>query len=61
MFRATAPAITPCGRPLNLSSHKRTAVRRAIERAGLQMHLFQDYNSDLNPVEIAFSTLKAFP
>jgi transposase len=43
----------------NLSSHKRVAVRRAIEGAGCRLLYLPPYSPDLNPIELAFSKLKA--
>lgn len=43
----------------NLSSHKRAAVRTAIESAGAKLRLLPPYSPDLNPIEKAFSKLKA--
>jgi transposase len=43
----------------NLSSHKRAGVRQAIEQAGCQLWYLPAYSPDLNPIENAFSKLKA--
>ena len=43
----------------NLSSHKRAGVRRAIEAAGCRLAYLPPYSPDLNPIELAFSKLKA--
>jgi transposase len=43
----------------NLSSHKRSAVRTAIEAAGAELRYLPPYSPDLNPIEKAFSKLKA--
>jgi transposase len=43
----------------NLSSHKRLAVREAIEGAGCTLWYLPPYSPDLNPIELAFSKLKA--
>ncbi len=43
----------------NLSSHKRMGVRRAIEAAGAELRYLPPYSPDLNPIEKAFSKLKA--
>jgi transposase len=43
----------------NLSSHKRKEVREAIEKAGCQLWYLPPYSPDLNPIENAFSKLKA--
>lgn len=44
----------------NLSSHKRAAVRTAIERAGATLRFLPPYSPDLNPIEQVFAKLKAF-
>lgn len=43
----------------NLSSHKRSGVRPAIEAAGAELRYLPPYSPDLNPIERAFSKLKA--
>ncbi len=43
----------------DLSSHKRAEVREAIEKAGCQLWYLPAYSPDLNPIENAFSKLKA--
>ncbi len=43
----------------NLSSHKRAAVRTAIESVGAELRYLPPYSPDLNPIEKAFSKLKA--
>ena len=43
----------------NLSSHKGPAVRRALEAAGAQLRYLPPDSPDLNPIEQAFSKLKA--
>jgi transposase len=43
----------------NLSSHKRSGVRKAIESAGAELRYLPPYSPDLNPIEKAFSKLKA--
>jgi transposase len=43
----------------NLGSHKRPRVREAIERAGGTLLFLPPYSPDLNPIEQAFSKLKA--
>jgi hypothetical protein len=37
-----------------------TAVRRAIECAGAELRFLPPYSPDFNPIEMAFSKLKAF-
>ena len=44
----------------NLSSHKRAAVRAIIEAAGATLLYLPPYSPDLNPIEMAFSKLKAW-
>jgi transposase len=43
----------------NLSSHKGDEVRKAIEAAGATMRFLPPYSPDFNPIEKAFSKLKA--
>jgi transposase len=43
----------------NLSSHKRAAARRLIEAAGAELRFLPPYSPDFNPIEMAFSKLKA--
>jgi transposase len=43
----------------NLSCHKLAGVRAAIEAAGCELRLLPPYSPDLNPIEKAFSKLKA--
>jgi transposase len=43
----------------NLSSHKRTPVRERIEAAGAKLLFLPPYSPDFNPIEKAFSKLKA--
>ena len=42
----------------NLSSHKKAAVRRAIEEAGATLTFLPPYSPDLNPIEQVFAKLK---
>jgi len=42
----------------NLSSHKVSGVREAIEACGAQIHYLPAYSPDLNPIELAFAKLK---
>jgi transposase len=44
----------------NLPAHKLAAVREAIERAGAELRFLPPYSPDFNPIEMAFSKLKAF-
>lgn len=43
----------------NLSAHKVSGVRTAIEKAGAHLLYLPAYNPDLNPIEMAFSKLKS--
>lgn len=43
----------------NLSAHKPTAIRDAIEGAGAAMMFLPPYSPDFNPIEMAFSKIKA--
>jgi transposase len=43
----------------NLACHKRAGVRAAVEKAGAELRLLPPYSPDLNPIERAFSKLKA--
>jgi len=43
----------------NLAAHKSTAVRLAIEATGARLEFLPPYSPDLNPIENAFSKLKA--
>ena len=43
----------------NLSSHKRASVRELIEAAGATLRFLPPYSPDFNPIEKAFSKLKA--
>jgi len=43
----------------NLSSHKAPAARDAIEAAGARLLFLPPYSPDFNPIEQAFSKLKA--
>jgi transposase len=43
----------------NLSSHKGPKVRQLIEAAGCELHYLPPYSPDFNPIEMAFSKLKA--
>ena len=44
----------------NLPAHKPFAVRHAIEGAGAELRFLPPYSPDFNPIEMAFSKLKAF-
>jgi transposase len=43
----------------NLSAHKIAGVRHAIEKAGAKVLHLPPYSPDFNPIEMAFSKLKA--
>ncbi len=43
----------------NLPSHKINGVREAIEKVGAQLMFLPPYSPDFNPIEMAFSKLKA--
>lgn len=43
----------------NLASHKRPAVRQAIEAAGATVRFLPAYSPDLNPIEQVFAKIKA--
>ena len=44
----------------NLPAHKGSEVRRAIEAVGAGLRYLPPYSPDFNPIENAFSKLKAF-
>ena len=44
----------------NLPAHKPAAIRQAIEAAGAQLRYLPPYSPDFNPIENAFSKMKAF-
>lgn len=43
----------------NLPSHKVAGIREAIEGVGAELHYLPPYSPDFNPIEMAFSKLKA--
>jgi transposase len=43
----------------NLKVHKVAGVRDAIEAVGAELRYLPEYSPDLNPIEMAFSRLKA--
>jgi transposase len=43
----------------NLPAHKPLAIRKAIEAAGAVMLFLPPYSPDFNPIEMAFSKIKA--
>jgi transposase len=44
----------------NLPAHKPTAVGHAIQASGAELRFLPPYSPDFNPIEMAFSKLKAF-
>lgn len=44
----------------NLPAHKISGVREAIEAAGVRLLYLPPYSPDFNPIEMAFSKLKAY-
>ena len=42
----------------NLSIHKVTGIRKAIQSVGAELRYLPPYSPDLNPIELAFSKLK---
>lgn len=44
----------------NLPAHKPVAVRQAIQAVGAELRFLPPYSPDFNPIEMAFSKLKAF-
>lgn len=56
-----APSLTPGDIVVmdNLPSHKVSGVRKAIKAAGAFLLYLPPYSPDLNPIELAFSKLKA--
>ncbi|MFP4005067.1 MAG: IS630 family transposase [Alphaproteobacteria bacterium] len=59
--QALAPTLKPGDIVImdNLPAHKPTAVRQAIEAAGAELRFLPAYSPDFNPIELAFSKLKA--
>jgi transposase len=43
----------------NLSAHKQAPIRRAIQAAGCHVLFLPSYSPDFNPIELAFSKIKA--
>ena len=56
-----APTLTPGDVVImdNLAVHKVAGVRQAIEGVGASLKYLPAYSPDLNPIEMAFSKLKA--
>ncbi len=59
--RVLAPTLKPGDRVIldNLGSHKGNEVRRIIEERDAYLVFLPPYSPDLNPIEMAFSKLKA--
>lgn len=59
--RCLAPTLSPGDIVVmdNLPAHKGSAVRQIIEAAGAELRYLPPYSPDLNPIEQAFSKLKA--
>jgi transposase len=56
------PTLRPGQRVLidNLSVHKHPPIRAAIEAAGCRVIFLPSYSPDFNPIELAFSKIKAY-
>ena len=61
VIQVLAPELTPGDIAVmdNLSSHKRASVRQRIEATGAPLQFLPPYSPDFNPIEKAFSRLKA--
>lgn len=61
VHRVLAPALTPGDIVImdNLPAHKVSGVREAIEAKGARLLYLPPYSPDFNPIERAFSKLKA--
>ena len=59
--RVLVPALRPGDVVIldNLGCHKGAAVREAIEAVGAELRFLPPYSPDLNPIEFAFSKVKA--
>lgn len=59
--QALAPTLSPGDIVImdNLPAHKIAGVREAIERTGAELRYLPPYSPDFNPIEMAFSKLKA--
>ena len=44
----------------NLSSHKSTEVREALQKVGAGIAYLPPYSPDMNPIEMVFSKIKAY-
>ena len=60
--RVLMPSLVPGDMVImdNLPAHKVTGVREKIEDAGAKLVYLPPYSPDFNPIEMAFSKLKAF-
>lgn len=60
--QALIPTLTPGDIVImdNLPAHKPAAIRKAIEDAGAKRRFLPPYSPDFNPIEMAFSKLKAY-
>jgi transposase len=43
----------------NLAAHKAACVRAALDKAGISYRYLPAYSPDMNPIELAWSKLKA--
>lgn len=61
LTQSLAPSLRPGQTVLldNLSVHKSSRARAAIEAAGCQLRFLPRYSPDFNPIEQAFAKLKA--
>lgn len=59
--RVLVPTLTPGDVVImdNRPAHKVAGIKEAIEAAGAQLHYLPPYSPDFNPIEMAFSKLKA--
>jgi transposase len=59
--RSLAPTLTPGDVVImdSLAVHKVAGVRKAIEDVGASLKYLPAYSPDMNPIEMAFSKLKA--
>ena len=60
--QALVPALKPGDIVImdNLPAHKIIGARQAIEAVGAELLFLPPYSPDFNPIELAFSKLKAF-
>ena len=57
---ALAPVLWPGAVVDNLSTHKATGVREALEAVGARLVYLPPYSPDRNPIELAWSKLKSY-